>query len=536
MTGTNRKKRLFSLVLLEHRLWGIILLPYILSDEAGNGYYRLAEPLSPYPDANTLSTLTPEERETVRIINEYSDRNLYKLFSKDRSVKEFTEKVTRENTDNFIRPYIERRLYKCLSIARDEGIPVCYRRIKAATIHKEDWMTISDENAEPVFRFNRKEGQTTYNLSLDVDRKNVDLLNNSVDILTSSPCVIREESRIIFVSDIDGSKIRPFLTKENIIIPAKTEQQYFRSFVLNAVNNYKVTGTGFVIKEVEDPAREAFLELGYDLSGKGTILLSFCYEGKKTDSGDQNPHFTLFERQGDQYVFRRYHRNFKWEKRCRDILADLGFFSEDDIHFYPLYPESQSRDINAFLEYVNRNYEDLIKEGFRISNCLDTNYNLRPVEIEMHSELINDWFDLRAIVKIGEWKIPFSRFRKNILDNRREFQLPDGSIAILPEAWFSRYRNIFELGKINEDKLRIHKQHFSLLTGATGEEAPVASRLGKLLVPEQISEINPPSGLKCTLRKYQHEGLNWLIFLQLSGLGGCLADDKIGRASCRERV
>ena len=65
-----------------------------------------------------LGTLTSEERELVKIINEYNDRTLFKLFSKDKSVKDFLEKVTSENTENFIRPYIERRLYKCFTIAQ----------------------------------------------------------------------------------------------------------------------------------------------------------------------------------------------------------------------------------------------------------------------------------------------------------------------------------------------------------------------------------------------------------------------------------
>ena len=42
--------------------------------------------------------LTPEERELVKIINEYSDRNLFKLFSKDKTVKDFIEKVTPEKS------------------------------------------------------------------------------------------------------------------------------------------------------------------------------------------------------------------------------------------------------------------------------------------------------------------------------------------------------------------------------------------------------------------------------------------------------
>ncbi len=112
-------------------------MPYIIIDESNRGYYKLSECLSPFPNIDTLGTLTSEEREVVKIINEYSDRNLFKLFSKDKTVKDFIEKVTPEKIESFIRPYIERRIYKCLTISRDENIPVCYQKTKtASTPHK----------------------------------------------------------------------------------------------------------------------------------------------------------------------------------------------------------------------------------------------------------------------------------------------------------------------------------------------------------------------------------------------------------------
>jgi SNF2 family DNA or RNA helicase len=154
------------------------------------------------------------------------------------------------------------------------------------------------------------------------------------------------------------------------------------------------------------------------------------------------------------------------------------------------------------------------------------NVNFKPVSIELSSKLINDWFDLRATVRIGQWEIPFTRFRKNIISGIREFDLPDGTIAILPEAWFSKYKNIFEFGKTVEDSLKLHKQHFSLLADSLSEEGkPAFDKLEKLLIPEHLPELVPPAGLMCKMRQYQAEGLNWLNFLQTSGLGGCLADD-----------
>jgi SNF2 family DNA or RNA helicase len=525
-TGSEKKIRLFALILTHHRLWGSILLPYIIKSETDRTYYKLAECLSPFPNIDTLGSLTAEERDAVKIINEYSDRNLFKLFSKDGTVKEFLEKVSPEKLEKFIRPFIERRIYKCFTIARDENIPVYYQKTKAAALHSEDLLQMGGDNAEPVFRFTREEEQSSYNLSLETGGKLIDMRKNSIDILCASPCLIREDYRILFVSEVDGSKLKPFLSKEYILIPKKTELKYFSGFVLNAVNNYKVEGTGFEIIEFT-PEKEAILELETGLKGKPVLILIYNYQGKKIFANEDSSTFTIFEKEGDKFIYRKYKRDFDWEKECRNTLGELGFFSEDDLNFFPVSHNSKLKnELNDLIEIVNRNYNDIIDSGFVLTTRLDNNFNLKPVNIEMSSHFENDWFDLRAVVKIGTWEISFTRLRKNILDGIREFILPDGSIAILPETWFTKFKNIFEFGKCSEDTLKIHKQHFSLLTDTFNDEKkPGFEKLEKLLIPDQIPGIKHPAGLKCIMRKYQCDGLNWLNFLQTTGLGGCLADD-----------
>lgn len=525
-TGSGKKKKLFTLILTPNRQWGSILVPYIIIDESNRGYYKLSECLSPFPNIDTLGTLTSEERELVKIINEYSDRNLFKLFSKDKTVKEFIEKVTPEKIEVFIRPYIEKRIYKCLTISRDENIPVCYQRTKTATLHTEDRLLLSAEPASPVFSFSRDEEQTTYNLSLEAGGKKLDMKKCQIDILCMSPCLIREDHRIFFVSDVDGSKIKPFLTKENIVIPRKTEAKYFSTFVLNAVNNFKVEGSGFEIVQIK-PAKEAVIDIETGLKGFPALILQYNYQGKKIFANESQVNFTIFEKKGDNYIFSKYQRDFEWEKKCRDSLGELGFFSDDEIHFVPLTQGNKNKDdIYSLIEIMNNSYPEFIESGFKINSRLDHKYNLRPVTIEISSKMDNDWFDLKAVVKIGELEIPFSRFRKNILDGIREYLLPDGSILILPETWFAKYKNIFEFGKSSDDSLRIHKQHFSLLTDSLADENRMGTeRLERLLIPDQIPEIIAPEGLECNMRQYQAEGLNWLNFLQTAGLGGCLADD-----------
>jgi SNF2 family DNA or RNA helicase len=325
---------------------------------------------------------------------------------------------------------------------------------------------------------------------------------------------------------VEGSKLKPFLSKENILIPKKAELKYFSGFVLNTINNFKVENTGFEIIEFT-PDKEAHLELETGLKGNTGLALKYNYQGNKIYSNERSNSFTLFEKKGENFIFRKYYRDFNWEKQCRQRLGELGFFSEDDINFYPASSNSKRKEeLYGMLELVNSNFSEITGSGFILTSRLDLNYNLKPIDIEISSQIVNDWFDLRATVKIGQWEIPFSRFRKNILEGIREYKLPDGSIAVLPETWFTKYKNIFEFGKSIDDSLRIHKQHFSLLTDTFRDEGQKGyERLEKLLIPDQVPVLQHPKGLNCTMRKYQSDGLNWLKFLQTAGLGGCLADD-----------
>jgi len=525
-SSADKKPRLFTLILIPHRLWGLILVPYIIISESKKKYFKLSECLSPFPNIDTLSTITPEEREVVRIINDYSDRNLFKLFSKDKSVKDFLETVDSGKIENFIRPYIEKKIYKCFQISLEENIPVYYQKSKSVTLHSEDRLTLYHESASPVFVFNRSEEQTTYNLCLEAGGKIIDIRKSSADIICMSPCMIREDYRVLFVSDVDGSKIKPFLSKDNIIIPKKTEERYFETFVLNAVNNFKVRSHGFDI-ELFTPEKEAILEIDKGLKCTNVLILKFSYHGKMIFASDTDYNFTVLEKNNGKFVFKKYHRDFKWEQSCLVSLGELGFFSDDDVTFFPFSPENKKKDeLYTLIETINTNYSELRAAGFTIKTRLDKKYNLEPVKIEISSQLINDWFDLKAVVRIGQWEIPFISFRKNIISGIREYTLPDGSLAILPESWFARYRNIFEFARGTDDSLLVHKQHFSLLSDAFSDNGKLGfERLGKLLEIDKIPVLDPPSGLNCMMRQYQAEGLNWLHFIQSAGLGGCLADD-----------
>ncbi|MGQ9621348.1 MAG: DEAD/DEAH box helicase [Bacteroidales bacterium] len=518
---------IFALVIARHRIWGVILMPYIVRKDIASDYYSATEALFPVPAENTIVNLLPEEREIVTILNQYSDRQLFRLFSREKNVKEFLVNVTAERIENHIRPYIEKRIYKCLEIARNESIPVFYRKSSIKSFHDEEIIIIEQGNAHPVFRFERNPQHSTYNLRLETGGKPLDIIKCNTEIICNSPCVIRYENRLIFVSDIDSAKLKPFLIKESVVIPRNSEKKYYATFVRNAINRFRVEAAGFQIFNTE-PVKEAIINIETGLRGLPELILKFNYSANIVYAGEKEDSFTEFEDKNGEYIFRKYLRDFPWEEECIKILGGLGFFTDDGIHFKISYLTGDyTADLYATVEAVNGCYDELTGAGFIVrAEKLGKKYNLYPVNMIMDHRLSGDWFDVRAKVKIGEFEIPFIRFRNNLLSGIREYELPDGTIAILPEAWFSQYRYIFEFGRVEDEVLKIHKQHFSLIGQIMVEDGKsMSQKLEKLLLPESIPSVAPPENMKTSLRKYQLEGLNWLVWLQSADLGGCLADD-----------
>jgi superfamily II DNA or RNA helicase len=492
----------------------------------GRDYYSLDEALSPFPNSTTLAGLDNEEKETVRLVNEYSDRNLFKLFSRHRNVKEFLENVSEKEFGELIKPYIELRIAQSLRIAQNEGITVYLQKTGVSSLHHEDRLMINPVQAEPVFRFDRTPDTASYSLIVEYAGRPVSLRGQHVEILSNKPCIIRTGHSVYFVSGIEGTKLKPFLIRDRISIPGNSVEKYFSTFVLQVINSQRVIGTGFSTKNAE-AVKKALLTVERTVTGIPAATLKFRYDERDVYYPDDTGHFTSFSSDGGEYIFLRKARDTDWEKSCLSALDEAGLTSDDGINF--IIPGT-GEDVGALydlLEAVACNRKKLEDAGMIIrAGSLDRKYSLHPVEIKISHQVINDWFDLKASVIIGPFTIPFTRFRRNILEGIREYILPDSTVALLPEEWFTRYRGLFEMGKDNDTGLLLHKQHFSIFTEAvTGEECDTCTRLEKLVMPDKIELLQPPAGLDAELRPYQVEGMSWLYFLQSNNLGGCLADD-----------
>ena len=103
--------------------------------------------------------------------------------------------------------------------------------------------------------------------------------------------------------------------------------------------------------------------------------------------------------------------------------------------------------------------------------CRETHlYCLDEIRIEQSCDDEVDWFELHITVVIGNLRIPFSRFRKHILEEKREYLLPDGRMILLPEEWFSKYANLLEMGVQTEKGIRLKHAFIGAVQTALGED------------------------------------------------------------------
>lgn len=521
-------RKFFALGLYEHRLWGFLFIPMILKKQGEESFYSSERTIFHSPSDPYYNDLTHTEKELVKIIEEYNDKNLFKLFSKHKNIKEFQEKHNPENVENFIRPYIEKRLSKILQIVRGTNIHVFIREETRANIFEEDFLQLSEHDLQPNFYFSREAEGLKYSLILRNSNGNLSLKDQYVDIISNSPAIIRLNHEIHFIHNIEARKIKPFFSRDQILVPLKTEKQYFKSFVTNIVRDHEVNALGFSI-DIINPPRKVILSFERGIRNNAVMLLKFQYGKKLVMANSDISVFVDFFSDQNTYRYEKYYRDLKFEAGFHDQLNSLSLHSFDQVN----YELKENRDlplqnqVYAMVEWMNRNHDEIRDSGFIIEQKTgDLPFYRGKVEFAMQTKLKNDWFDIYAHVKLGDFEIPFLSLRKHIMENKREYKLPDGSVFILPLEWFSRFRELFDFGKKEKDRFRLHKQHFFILEKAEkGGSNHDFSQLEKLNDRSSLPSVGLPENLAATLRPYQHEGFTWLSYLQQENLGGCLADD-----------
>ena len=271
----------FALTLSNHRILGPLFNTAVITASSNREYYSVTDRLSLANLHQYEQFLQPEEIRLVKIIEEYSDTQMLKVFSKKKiSAQDFLASIDGPLYELQVRPYIEKRLLRCIDLLSGTEIPV-YLKKQHNNIYETDRLWLQEDMANAVFNFIRNPEGIQYYLTISYNEENISLTGKKGFVLINDPCRLILENRIFQFDDIDGKKLLPFFKRKTINIKKETEHKFLETFARPVIQKYKVNTSGFTVTD-QHLQPQPVLALESNLSGMPVLMLKFRY-GEKTE-------------------------------------------------------------------------------------------------------------------------------------------------------------------------------------------------------------------------------------------------------------
>ncbi len=246
-----------------------------------------------------------------------------------------------------------------------------------------------------------------------------------------------------------------------------------------------------------------------------------------------------------------------------DTLSGLGFHIRREARVLKALPDAEAdAEIAFWANFIdqgrsrleNQGWEVVIARDFELRVIEPSRWHLTPGERERGEPGENDWFSLALEVEVEGRMLPVLPMilawleghggDPGMLTEGREMLVPadDHTWVRIPGHLLRPVVNtLLELLDSEEGsrgEAVMHRLQAPLLIQLEQELRDGGAELGQWSLPETAAELGhrlmdfsgiqpmePPSGLRVTLREYQRLGLGWLQFLRQGGFGGVLADD-----------
>ncbi len=460
--------------------------------------------------------LDDDDRKIVRHLDKLTNDEVVKKFGGTvRNIKEFFSKRFHEEVKATVLRYVDRLMLEAIPLLKDKDL---YTSSKDGYPARSS-VKIVDDLAAVRFCFKRTVDDTRYYPLVYRNQKRLSVCRKDAALLVENPAWLLMDGELFtFDQPVDGKKLYPFFTKPYIAIPKSAEDNYFRKFAPQIIGTYDVETEGMRISYVR---REPQFRLVVDGSGTGSISMKLRvqYGTFELDPQPGQAALVQVEQKDNDYAFFKIFRNQDAERDVVNYIERL----QGGIGVLSMGMMGRQ----AGLQWLSDNVHEIVANGIEVvQDGQVQSFTFERPQIILDPVDAGDWFDIKAVVHIAGFKIAFMKFRKHILQGRRDYILPNGSTAILPEEWFTDYRHLMEIAEERDDEtISIRKYQAVVLDLPFGSKSLIRQRISDMVNVQDIKEFPIPEGLKADMRSYQKQGYDWLGFLKEYHLGGILADD-----------
>lgn len=512
--------------LCKHEYLGYLIEPHVVQLNPQGDFSFTYQRIFTHTAEEFSACLSDIDYKLIKILDDIEQDSLIKKYYKKLiRPTEFFTKIFDDKFYENVRPKIEKKLAEALEILKVKN--------ELYVMDKDGWpverkIELANEPASILFHFRRNETETRYFPTIKYQNLRIEFMFKEAQIISNKPAwLLLNDVLYFFDQDIEGKKLQPFLNKRFIAIPKTTEATYFEKFVAPLIEKHHVYAEGFEIRTEQFEAIPVIKVLYVD-GGLSQIQLYFKY-GEYTFPVENAHKVTVrLEKTADNYIFHRIKRSADWEKKQFNLLLSLGLKKTSSLFSNLEVASAEENPSYGAINWVNEHIEILEASGFEIEQATgQKKFVLGASKIDLEVKEGNDWFDIHAVVWFGKYQIPFLSLKQHILHKKREFLLPDGEVAIIPDKWFTQYGSLFSLAEAGQT-LKLKKHHIGLINDLAEDSlanVTLERKLQRLSDFEDIADTQMPVNFKGSLRDYQKAGYNWFSFLREYNFGGCLADD-----------
>ena len=501
----------YSIFMVENL--GVSIQPFVVQLSNGKYSYPFQKltPINMTPFSNFLDS---DDIKLIKLLNEISINHLFKQFNPSNKIKspeQFQKKLPDLQSYDYIKQYIDRRIVESLNLLRNK---------KVFLLNKFDYpcgdeVKVLQEKAKLVFYFDRNEKDMRYWQILKLNNQILDYRFKGKIIGYQNAWMFLNNQIFEIDDNVHGNKLEPFLKKKFVTISREIENQYFNGFFLKVLKKHEVKTQGIDIQFI-DTEPLWLLSITKDNHGFYTFEFQAKYQQFIINSNDEEEFFVVYQ-PNEIPLFYKIKRNLELEKKIKNWFLEL-FGKQVTLFSQVTLPESEA------LIWLSKNYKALKNQNIQIIQNYEPQFIFDEMKLEYQMEEFDEYYLIKAYVKIGIFQFSFSKLKKNILHEKQEFTLPDKTQVLIPNHWLTDFRHFFEIAEVNENEEFILKKYQGSVLHSFDNDRK-KSEWNLLESIENIPKQSQPKGLKAQLRDYQKAGLDWLLFLNKFKLGGILADD-----------
>lgn len=470
---------------------------------------------------------TPEHGRCFTLIEELQKPAIELAFKgKARKIPKLADllAITNKEQRPAVQRYIHRRLDELLTIVNNNKFPLTLQ-LERHVLAKDYIIEVDGAALQPLLSFDKREAGVHYQFQLQStagDRLN--LRHHTVIPLTNRP----EPGWILIdrvlhrVAHLNGYVVKPFLTKDEVVIPAAQVTKYFRNFIAKVVSKVDIEAEGFAVNQKQQLLACRLEATLHPLEDRYYLTPRMDYGEAVFGWNEKREQKTLLNIDEDDVSITRIQRNEKQESTFLRKLEQLQLKAVENTQFFLPKRTNVNEQPLAVIQWLIDKRFALTQAGFHVPLPVvdgDKTLSLQSGQLTVNVVDDRDWFDLRGEVKVGEFRIPFARIAKHIRKGERFYPLPNGQFFFIPVEWLARYDQVLQFATIERDQIQLAKSHYTLLSSIAPDLASPED------AQKEAENFEPSDSLKATLRPYQLTGAQWLVQHYHQGLGACLADD-----------